>query len=267
MRSLFVIGYTMLIAAGAAGSAAAQDDESPNSSFSFSANTTIASDYRFRGVSQTENDLTIQGGFDVAHKDGFYAGVWASNLSGWGTFGGSNTELDLYGGYKTSIDGITLDLRAIYYLFPQGASRTAYAEIYGAVGATVADIDLTIGANYAPKQDALSLDDVKEDNVYVFADAGYAIPETPVSITAHIGYTEGNAGAGPNGWVPSPTGIYVDWAIGASVALPWGPLEASITYVDTDISTEEAEAFQLINSGFRPGIAQANAVFAISASF
>ena len=267
MRNLLVSGIAVLGIVGGANSALAQEEEASKSKFSFSANTTIATDYRFRGISQTENDLTIQGGFDVAHEDGFYAGVWASNLSGWGSFGGSNTEVDLYGGYTTTIDGITVDLRAIYYIFPQGSSRTAYAEIYGAVGATVSDVDLLLGANYAPRQDSLSLNDVKEDNIYVFLDAGYAIPTTPVSISGHVGYSDGNPGAGPNGWVPSPTGTYLDWSVSASVPIPWGPLEASVTYVDTDISTAEAEEFQLINPGFRPGIAAANVVFALSASF
>ena len=44
-----------------------------------SANVAIASDYVFRGFSQTAEGLAIQGGFD-ATCGSFYIGVWASNL-------------------------------------------------------------------------------------------------------------------------------------------------------------------------------------------
>lgn len=70
----------------------------------------IASDYRFRGVSQSDEQLAVQGGITLSHESGFYIGTWASNLAGWGTFGGANMELDLIGGYKASLaDNATLD--------------------------------------------------------------------------------------------------------------------------------------------------------------
>ena len=248
------------------GAAMAQDDEA-SGPISFSANVTLATDYRFRGISQTENDLALQGGFDASHESGFYVGTWASNLAGWGTFGGSNLELDLYGGFTNTISDITYDVGVIWYVFPGGASRTAYGEIYASLAKTVGAVDLTIGANYAPPQDALSLNNVNEDNIYIYSDAGFGLGDSPVSVNAHIGYTDGNGAAGPNGWVPSPTGFYVDWSLGFSVDLPWGPLAMSATYVDTDISREEAAAFQLINEGYRFGIGGATGVFAITGSF
>ena len=45
-----------------------------------SANVTLTSDYVFRGVSQTDEDPAIQGGFDLSHDSGFYIGAWASNV-------------------------------------------------------------------------------------------------------------------------------------------------------------------------------------------
>ena len=110
------------------------------------------------------------------------------------------------------------------------------------------------------------LDGENQDNIYLYGDAGFGVGETPFSFSAHLGYSDGNAGAGPNGWVASPTGTHLDWSIGVSYDLP-GPLEASVTYIDTDIGREEAAEFQLINSGYRFGIGRATAVFAISASF
>ncbi|WP_428409587.1 TorF family putative porin [Hyphococcus sp.] len=268
MRSVFKLpaaAAALFAASGLSSAALAQEEEA--GPISFSANVTLTSDYRFRGISQTEEDLALQGGFDAAHESGFYVGTWASNLAGWGTFGGSNLELDIYGGYATEVSSVGLDVGVVWYLFPGGLDRTSYGEIYGSVAKTFGPVDLTVGANYAFKQDALSLNDVKQDNIYVYGDAGVAIGDSPVSLSGHIGYTDGNPGTGPNGWVPSPTGTYLDWSIGASYDLPWGPIALSVSYVDTDISESEAAAYQIVNSGYRYGIGDAAAVFAISASF
>ena len=59
------------------------------------ANVAIVSDYRFRGVSQSDEKLAIQGGLDVAHSSGFYLSTWGSSIN---DFNGSETELDIYGG-------------------------------------------------------------------------------------------------------------------------------------------------------------------------
>ena len=58
--------------------------------FSFSANVGLYTDYIFRGYTQTQNEPAIQGGFDVEHSSGLYAGTWASNVD-WTTAG------ELYG--------------------------------------------------------------------------------------------------------------------------------------------------------------------------
>ena len=54
--------------------------------FSFSANVGLYTDYIFRGYTQTQNEPAIQGGFDVEHSSGLYAGTWASNVD-WTTAG------------------------------------------------------------------------------------------------------------------------------------------------------------------------------------
>ena len=51
----------------------ADDDEG-----GFSGNVTIASDYSFRGVSQTGLLPAVQGGFDYELDNGFSFGTWAS---------------------------------------------------------------------------------------------------------------------------------------------------------------------------------------------
>lgn len=88
-------------------------------------NMTIASDYRFRGVSQTYNGPTIQGGIDYAHSSGIYLGNWNSNVSSILFSGGSGIEMDFYGGWKTTFGGdFGLDLGTIYYYYPNAEWNT-----------------------------------------------------------------------------------------------------------------------------------------------
>ena len=59
-------------------------DTAPPSPVTVSGSVTLATDYRLRGVSQSDKDGAIQGGLTIAHDSGFYVGAWGSNLSGWG---------------------------------------------------------------------------------------------------------------------------------------------------------------------------------------
>ncbi|MBS0309234.1 MAG: hypothetical protein JSS58_09715, partial [Proteobacteria bacterium] len=59
----------------------AQQAAAPASPHTFTGNVTVATDYRFRGISQTFKQPTVQGGFDYSHSSGFYLGNWNSNVS------------------------------------------------------------------------------------------------------------------------------------------------------------------------------------------
>ena len=74
----------------------------PEPEITLTGNFALVSDYRFRGISQTDKKPATQGGFDIATKSGAYAGIWTSNVSQW-TATGASQEVDLYGGYKASL--------------------------------------------------------------------------------------------------------------------------------------------------------------------
>jgi uncharacterized protein (TIGR02001 family) len=107
------------LTSGAATSALAADPKSPEPDYTLSANVGLFSDYRFRGVSQSGNKPALQGGFDFAHKSGFYAGNWNSSIN-WipadqGT--SSGLESDFYLGYKFDLAGVGLDVGNLYYYY------------------------------------------------------------------------------------------------------------------------------------------------------
>ena len=265
----------------------AQEESEPPKPITVSGSVALVSDYRFRGVSQSDEEIAVQGGFTVTHESGLYVGTWASNLAGWGTFGGSNTELDLIGGFKFPVgEGGALDVGLTWYMYPGGSSKTDFAEAYAKLSGTAGPVSLLAGVAYAPKQEALgnwsftgdnaqavlgegSYDapGAKDDNFYIWGDASTAIPSTPVTLKAHIGYSDGNPGLGPNGTSVAPTGKYVDWMLGADFAV--GPVVLGAAYVDTDISAAQS-AYLLPNfSSTKDGgsIAGPQVVFSVSAAF
>ncbi len=241
-----------ILAATTAMPAFAQDTAPPEP-ITISGSATVASDYRFRGVSQTDKNVAVQGGITVAHESGVYIGTWGSNLAGWGTFGGANLELDLIAGYKHSFGDATVDAGVTWYTYPGGFDETDVVEFYGKVSGTAGPATLSAGVFYAPKQTSLSYvtasatplipgDGRKEDNIYLSGDAAAGVPNTPVTLKAHIGYSDGNPGLGPNGTSMAPTGKYWDWLLGADFA--YKNLTLGVAYVDTDLSNSEVAYLQ-----------------------
>ena len=126
------------------------DLTAPPSGIELSGNVAIVSDYRFRGVSLSGGDPAIQGGIDLAHQSGFYAGTWASSIDGGDAFG--EMELDLYAGYSTGIgNGLTLDAGLLYYVYPTGddGSETDYFEPYDSIGFLIDPAEAKAGVAYA----------------------------------------------------------------------------------------------------------------------
>jgi uncharacterized protein (TIGR02001 family) len=251
-----------------------QEESTPAITISGSA--TLTSDYRFRGVSQSDEGMAVQGGFTISHDSGLYAGTWGSNLAGWGTFGGANMELDIYAGYKLPVGEGTLDVGGTWFMYPSGADTTDFVEFYAKLGGSVGPLGLTATVAYAPQQEALGNafpvgrpadPGDKEDNLYLAGDAVYSIADTPITLKAHLGYSDGNPGLGPNGTSIAPTGTYFDWLLGIDV-VPTSGLTLSVAYVDTDIAEAEAN---LIRPNFATlagnSISDATVVFSVTASF
>lgn len=245
----------------------------------------LVSEYRFRGVSQSDRAMAVQGGLTIAHESGFYVGTWGSNLAGWGTFGGANMELDIIAGYKKTIGSATVDFGATWYMYPRGFDNTDFIEPYLKVSGTTGPVSLTAGVAYAPKQEALGAwyadgaaaaagvytnEGDKNDNLYLWGDVASPIPDTGLTLKAHIGYSKGNDGLGPFATSVAPTGEYWDWLIGADYAIPKTPLTLGVAYVDTDITDAKAAYLQPSFSRGQDGtgsIAGSAVVVSLTAAF
>ena len=193
------------------------------SGLEFSANAALVSEYRFRGVDLSGGDIAVQGGVDIGHSSGFYVGTWGSSIDE-DTVGYGHTELDVYGGWGGDIsDGVSFDIGVIAYLYPNaGPGDFDYVELYSSVGFALGLAEATVGVAYAPDQDSLG----STDNLYVYTDLGFGIPNTPLTLTGHVGYTDGFLTFTNNGkaW---------DWSIGAEAAVA-GPVSVGVSYVEAE---------------------------------
>jgi uncharacterized protein (TIGR02001 family) len=94
----------------------------------WSASLTGTSDYVFRGISQTDNDPTIQGSIGVTYGM-FYAGGWASGID---IAPDGELEVDWYGGitpsWNSPVGKVDFDFGVIYYTYPGYADAGAEAD-------------------------------------------------------------------------------------------------------------------------------------------
>lgn len=200
-------------------------DEGPT--HSISANVTLASDYTFRGISQTDEKPAIQGGFDYEHETGLYIGTWWSNVNfGYATqpedsYSNASTEADFYGGFAGETDGgFGYDIGYIYFDY-KGDSDFDYQEF----ALAFSYVGVTLGVNYSDEY----LGNGGPDFWYPYAEYSLSLP-WDLSLDFHYGYNDASD-ADYDFFGSDDT--YSDWSVtlGASaLGLDW-----AVAYVDTDL--------------------------------
>ena len=163
-----------------------------------SSNVTLASDYLYRGISQTGTNPAVQGGFDLAHTSGLYIGAWGSSISFTGDAGGTSgttgtapnsanagLELDIYGGYKSAAGPVTYDVGFLRYNYPgtyaAGVTKPDTNEIYGAATYSIVTAKLSYCLG-----DLFGVSNAK-GSTYMELNASYPIADTGITVGAHYG--------------------------------------------------------------------------------
>ena len=176
----------------------------------------LTNNYLFRGVSQTENGMAVQGELTAAHESGLYASVWGSSM--------------LFG-YASSVGDVDYDVGVMRYFYPgadkkDGANRLSYNEVYGSVGYKGA----TFGLNYSD-------DYFNESGKFLYTYVGYEM-ELMENLTGsvHVGYNKlfDDAEALANFGAEK----YVDYSIGVSYAV--GGVDLGLAYVGVDSDGKDA---------------------------
>lgn len=248
------LASTVLFTAFAAAPAFAED-ESP---IKITGSAALTTDYRLRGISQTDGQIAGQLGLTASHESGLYVGLWASNLAGAGTFGGANLEVDTIIGYTKPVGPVTLDGGLIWYNYP-GTDSTDFGEIYGSVSGKVGPLNAKLGAYWAFDQKAIKFGPTrsKGHNVWVYSDWALPIESTPLTLKAHLGYSSGKS-------TYTRGKAVLDYAFGADLA--YKNLTLNLSYIGTDISTAHSTQWDCCRlSGH--DITKGNVVATLTAAF
>jgi len=193
------------------GAAQAQDD-----GLSVSFNVGAATDYVFRGFSQTDEDPQVFGGVDISAGI-FYAGVWASNVD---FLDSTDAEFDIYAGITPTLGAVSLDLGVIYYGYiDKGASNYDYWEFKATASVPAGPATLGVAAYYSP-----NFYGTADDAFYYEANASVDIPDTKFSISGAIGRQEQDGGLD-----------YTTWNVGVGFALT-DNVSFDVRYHDTNVS-------------------------------
>jgi uncharacterized protein (TIGR02001 family) len=198
------------MAAALAVAAPAAAQEAPSFDFHVGA----ASDYVFRGVSQTDEHVQVFGGADVSAGQA-YAGVWVSNVDFNDT---TDAEYDLYAGFKPTLGVVSLDLGVLYYGYvdaPSGADLD-YVELKAAGSVPLGPATLGAQAYYSPNYYA------HVDHAFYYEINGAFSPTEKVSLSAALGRQELDG-----------SGDYTTWNVGVGYALT-DHLGVDLRYHDTD---------------------------------
>ena len=215
--------------------------------FTYSFAITGTSDYVFRGISQTDNDPTIQGSLNVGYGI-FYAGVWGSGLDFDAIFNDAETEVDFYAGIKPTWGPLTFDFGVIYYAYPgEGyiapvvGADLEYVEAKAGVSGSPFT-NATVGATVYYSDDSFGSTGevwtVEGTAAYTFHTIG---PFTP-TISGVLGHVEGDD---PAYFVFNGFDSYTYW--NAGVALVVDKLTFDFRYWDTDASDANSDLLSCIS--------------------
>lgn len=192
----------------------------------FSGNVALTSNYVFRGISQNDNSLAIQGGFDYAHESGLYAGVWASNVDDQ-FFAESSIELNTYFGWAGDLGPVSVDVGYLRYNYPDNNPDNPTIgydpetdEYHLGVSKDFGMASVGATAYYSP--DFFDLGDG------MYYDIGVDVPVGSFTLSAHYGQTEIDEKSGVS------DADYKDYKLGISTEYAGFGFELSYTDTNSD---------------------------------
>lgn len=231
LGALYMPAVSFADEAAPAEAAAPAPAAEPTSPHTFTYNLGLYSQYIFRGLTQTREDPALQGGVDYSHSSGFYLGAWGSNIS-WlsdaGAYKSSSLELDLYGGFASTIGdtGIGYNVGALQYIYPgsragTGAKKAETTEVYGSLSYKWLQGKVSVVVS----DGAFGFDDA-DGSTYSELNLNVPIGESGFTVVAHAGYSD-FTGSG------NSTFDYADYKLGVTKSWSNG-FNVGAYYTDTD---------------------------------
>ena len=194
---------------------------------------TAASDYDFRGITQTARDPALQISLDWSGESGAYLGAWASNVD-FGSGTDSDVEIDVLGGFRGSFnDDTTYDIGAVYYAYAPSGDDVEFGEIYAGIGYKAVSAKLWYAWDFGNSG---------ESETYLEVNGTVPLPED-FGLTLHAGYTDSKyfAADGDN---------YVDYSIGLTKSV--GNFGLTLKWIDgSDLKSADGTPGDVFSSESR----------------
>lgn len=230
MMKAAMLGTALSVTALCGGAAFADDAAAPAPAITFSGNIAIATDYVFRGISQTGSAPAVQGGFDASAGE-FYVGTWASSINF------APMEWDVYGGFKPVTGAVSWDIGAIGYIYPSAKDDAAsFTYMEGYIKPSIAPTkNTTLGLAFYVSPDFFAETGVAE---YGEVNGSLALTKD-LSFSGAFGYQNIDDVTGP---LPgTKSGHYFTWNAGATYTIAGFALD--LRYVDTSVAQKHAISF------------------------
>lgn len=214
--------YILLMGISTLSAVDANAEKSPHI---ISANVSLLTDYLYRGISQTNENFSLQAGFDYAHTPtGLYLGSWASNIDF-----AESIETNIYGGISGAFgNGISWDVGGLYYLYAGSDAQPEedFFEAYANLGYIFSKLKFepSIAAGLAWSPDFFGEDG---NGVYAHSSIGLSLPRD-FGMSFYVGHqhVEGDKLSGPAGF------DYLHYSIGLNRS--FGPLDLSVSWNDAN---------------------------------
>jgi uncharacterized protein (TIGR02001 family) len=228
-----VLGTASLVAMACA--AYAQDAAAPAApapDWSLTGSVAGQTDYRFRGISQSDRNPVPQGSLNLSGPDGFYVGTWVSEIN-WqlnGTNENPSIEWDIFGGKHFDLGGTDLNVEAYEYAYPDATI------LKGNPAASYFEGIFTLSHTFGP----------------VALDAVYAVSPDFTLGGGTGNYLEGQAVLTLTDWLTASGNIGHQWASNipvdyshgdAGVTATWKSISLDLRYLGTDLSKSNCATY------------------------
>ncbi|MBS0256029.1 MAG: hypothetical protein JSS36_12700 [Proteobacteria bacterium] len=259
-----VAALAVALAAQGVAQSARADTPAPTPDITITGSAAVVSQYRFRGLTQSDNKPAVQAAITVSHKSGFYIATWGSSGTSQYPNFNNGTEIDVYGGYTHALgtSGVTFDGGVYGYIYPNATANNIF-EVYGSLTKAYGPATAKVGINWAPNQSYFkTYATPSRYSVYEYAELSLTPPGASAwTLHSHIGHTGGGLDYGRD---------YIDYVVGASYK--WKALTFDLSLTGTDLSRSAlnkgfacANATPCIESNYRLG--KAVPVASVTASF
>ncbi len=228
------------------------EDAAAETPHTFAPNLALVSNYIFRGLTQTWNQPALQGGVDYTHHDGWYASLWASNISD-RSYADGSAEVDLNVGYngKFAAEEWTWNVGLASAYYP-GANYKAFSPAVATYGSQSYD-NLELNGGVAYKWLSVKLSTALTDYYGANTNTGYTsgsqwssytdlsanipLPEelfsANVTLPIHYGHTNYTTKLKSPAFGGGSNPDYNDYKIGISKGFDAGiSLSLAVTYAD-----------------------------------